>query len=101
MQYLWGPLFAEAGLPPGVLNIVHTKREATPGMTKWLIEHRAIRHVSFVSGRTIGCVHLLTNWVGCADGELGGWQAHWKDVGREFEALYFGGELQSVRHSGC
>ncbi len=46
---MWGPIFAEAGLPPGCLNIVHTKREDAPDMTKQLIYDKRIRHVSFVS----------------------------------------------------
>lgn len=48
-QYLWGRLFAGAGLPRGCLNILHVGRADAPEATRALIEDFGIRHVSFVS----------------------------------------------------
>jgi malonate-semialdehyde dehydrogenase (acetylating) / methylmalonate-semialdehyde dehydrogenase len=43
-------MFREAGLPPGVFNIVHGSREAVDA----LIEHPAVRAVSFVGSEPVG-----------------------------------------------
>ena len=48
-HYLWGKLFADAGLPAGCLNILHAGRTNAPGVTKRLIEDSRVRHVNFVS----------------------------------------------------
>lgn len=48
-HYLWGQLFADAGLPAGCLNIVHADRDRAPGIIKQLIEDERVRHVNFVS----------------------------------------------------
>jgi acyl-CoA reductase-like NAD-dependent aldehyde dehydrogenase len=48
-HYLWGKLFADAGLPAGCLNIIHAGRDRAPGVTKHLIEDERVRHVNFVS----------------------------------------------------
>lgn len=42
-------LFAEAGIPPGVLNVVHGGEEAVSA----LIDHPAVRAVSFVGSETV------------------------------------------------
>src|SRR4029077_15351904 len=44
---LWGEIFTEAGLPPGVLNIVtHAPGEAGP-IGDELTEHPAVRRINF------------------------------------------------------
>jgi acyl-CoA reductase-like NAD-dependent aldehyde dehydrogenase len=51
---LWGEIFAEAGLPPGVLNIVtHAPGEAGP-IGDELIENPAVRRLSFTGSTGIG-----------------------------------------------
>lgn len=44
-------LALEAGLPPGVLNVVHGTGE---GAGRWLTEHEAIRAIAFVGGSATG-----------------------------------------------
>ena len=43
-------LFAEAGLPPGVLNVVHGEKEAVD----FLISHPQVAAVSFVGSSVVG-----------------------------------------------
>jgi acyl-CoA reductase-like NAD-dependent aldehyde dehydrogenase len=51
---IWGEIFAEAGLPPGVLNIVtHAPGEAGP-IGDELIENPAVRRLSFTGSTGIG-----------------------------------------------
>ena len=51
---LWGEIFAEAGLPDGVLNIVtHAPGEAGP-IAQELIEHPAVRRVNFTGSTATG-----------------------------------------------
>jgi len=40
-------LFLDAGLPKGVLNVVHVSTQDAPAVTKALIEEEAIRKVNF------------------------------------------------------
>jgi acyl-CoA reductase-like NAD-dependent aldehyde dehydrogenase len=48
---LWGEIFAEAGLPAGVLNIVtHAPGEAA-GIGDELVEHPAVRRLNFTGSR--------------------------------------------------
>lgn len=51
-------LLLEAGLPPGVLNVVTSAREDGPGVVETLISDRRVRNVNFTGstnvGRTIG-----------------------------------------------
>ncbi|KAG7530447.1 hypothetical protein FFLO_05046 [Filobasidium floriforme] len=53
-HYLWGQLFADAGLPAGCLNIVHADRDRAPGITKQLIEDDRVRHVNFTGSSAVG-----------------------------------------------
>ena len=51
---LWGEVFAEAGLPPGVLNIVtHAPGEAAP-IADELVEHPAVRRLNFTGSTATG-----------------------------------------------
>ena len=51
---LWGEIFAEAGLPAGVLNIVtHAPGEAAP-IGDELVEHPAVRVVNFTGSTATG-----------------------------------------------
>lgn len=52
-HYLAG-LFREAGLPPGVLNVVQCRREDGAEVTEALIAHEAIRKVEFVGSAAVG-----------------------------------------------
>ncbi len=51
---LWGEIFAEAGLPDGVLNIVtHAPGEAGP-IGEELVEHPAVRRINFTGSTATG-----------------------------------------------
>ena len=51
---LWGEVFAEAGFPPGVLNIVtHGPGEAGP-IGDELVEHPAVRRINFTGSTETG-----------------------------------------------
>jgi acyl-CoA reductase-like NAD-dependent aldehyde dehydrogenase len=51
---LWGEIFAEAGLPAGVLNIVtHAPGEAGP-IGDELVENRAVRRINFTGSTATG-----------------------------------------------
>src|SRR4051794_30362 len=51
---LWGEIFTEAGLPPGVLNIVtHAPGEAGP-IGEELTEHPAVRRINFTGSTATG-----------------------------------------------
>jgi len=51
---LWGEIFAEAGMPAGVLNIVtHAPGEAGP-IGAALIEHPAVRRLNFTGSSAVG-----------------------------------------------
>src|SRR5215207_3923898 len=51
---LWAEIFAEAGLPDGVLNIVtHAPREAAP-IGEELVEHPAVRRLNFTGSTATG-----------------------------------------------
>ena len=43
-------LLHEAGLPPGVINVIHGREEAV----NFICDHPAIRAVSFIGGGTAG-----------------------------------------------
>lgn len=53
-QYLLGEIFEQAGLPPGVLNIVSTGRENAAAVTEALIAHPATRRVNFTGSSHVG-----------------------------------------------
>ena len=51
---IWGEIFAEAGLPPGVLNIVtHAPGEAAP-IGDELVENKAVRRINFTGSTETG-----------------------------------------------
>lgn len=47
-------LFRRAGLPPGVLNVIQTRREDAAAVTEKLISHRYIRKVEFIGSAGVG-----------------------------------------------
>jgi acyl-CoA reductase-like NAD-dependent aldehyde dehydrogenase len=51
---LWGEIFAEAGLPPGVLNIVTHEPGAAGPIADVLIEHPAVRRLNFTGSSQVG-----------------------------------------------
>ena len=51
-----GKVFAEAGLPDGVLNIIQCRRTDAPVITETLIAHEAIRKVEFIGSPIVGRV---------------------------------------------
>ncbi len=54
---LWGEIFAEAGLPAGVLNVVtHAPGDAGP-IGAALIEHPAVRRLNFTGSSAVGRTH--------------------------------------------
>jgi len=51
---LWGEIFAEAGLPAGVLNIVTHAPAAAGPIGDVLIEHPAVRRLNFTGSSAVG-----------------------------------------------
>ena len=51
---LWGEIFAEAGLPPGVLNVVTHAPGAAGPVGAALIEHPAVRRLNFTGSSAVG-----------------------------------------------
>jgi acyl-CoA reductase-like NAD-dependent aldehyde dehydrogenase len=51
---LWGEIFTEAGLPPGVLNIVTHAPGAAAPVGAALIEHPAVRRLNFTGSSAVG-----------------------------------------------
>lgn len=47
-------LFRRAGLPPGVLNVIQTRREDAAAVTEAVIAHRAIRKIEFIGSAAVG-----------------------------------------------
>jgi acyl-CoA reductase-like NAD-dependent aldehyde dehydrogenase len=47
-------LFRRAGLPPGVLNVIQTRREDAAAVTEAVIAHRYIRKVEFIGSAAVG-----------------------------------------------
>ncbi|KAF9805836.1 hypothetical protein IEO21_08925 [Rhodonia placenta] len=53
-QYLIAELLAEAGLPKGVLNVIHTSKEDTPARTAEIIADPAIKKINFTGSDRVG-----------------------------------------------
>ena len=51
---LWGEIFTEAGLPPGVLNIVTHAPGAAGPIGDELVEHPAVRRINFTGSTATG-----------------------------------------------
>src|SRR5205814_1275287 len=51
---LWGEIFAEAGLPAGVLNIVTHAPGGAPAIGDAIIEHPAVRRLNFTGSTRVG-----------------------------------------------
>ena len=51
---LWGEIFEEAGLPPGVLNIVTHAREQAEEIGDELVEHPKVRRINFTGSTAVG-----------------------------------------------
>ncbi|RFU28721.1 hypothetical protein B7463_g7626, partial [Scytalidium lignicola] len=49
-------IFMEAGLPPGVLNVIQSRREDAAAITEALISHPAIRKVDFIGSDAVAIV---------------------------------------------
>jgi acyl-CoA reductase-like NAD-dependent aldehyde dehydrogenase len=49
-----GSVFAEAGFPPGVVNVISCDRARAPEVTEALIAHRAVRRVNFTGSTPVG-----------------------------------------------
>lgn len=47
-------LFHQAGLPPGVLNVIQTRREDAAVVSEALISHRHIRKIEFIGSAGVG-----------------------------------------------
>lgn len=46
--------FEEAGVPPGVINMIQTRREDAAAVTEAIISHKAIRKVDFIGSQAVG-----------------------------------------------
>jgi acyl-CoA reductase-like NAD-dependent aldehyde dehydrogenase len=51
---LWGEIFEEAGLPPGVLNIVTHAREQVEEIGDELVENPKVRRINFTGSTAVG-----------------------------------------------
>jgi acyl-CoA reductase-like NAD-dependent aldehyde dehydrogenase len=51
---LWGEIFEEAGLPPGVLNIVTHAREQAEEIGAELVENPSVRRINFTGSTAVG-----------------------------------------------
>ena len=51
---LWGEIFAEAGLPDGVLNIVTHDRAGAPAIADELVENPRVRRINFTGSTATG-----------------------------------------------
>ena len=51
---LWGEIFEEAGLPPGVLNIVTHAREQAVEIGDELVSHPKVRRINFTGSTAVG-----------------------------------------------
>ncbi|KAJ7226793.1 Aldehyde/histidinol dehydrogenase [Mycena pura] len=58
--HLIGRIFTDAGLPPGVLNILYTTREESPAIATQLINAPAIKKVNFTGSTAIGRIIAST-----------------------------------------
>ncbi|KAF8521125.1 aldehyde dehydrogenase [Hysterangium stoloniferum] len=47
-------LFYEAGLPPGLLSLIHVAKEDAPQIVSELIAHKRIRHINFTGSTPVG-----------------------------------------------
>ena len=54
VHYLIGSVLREAGLPPGVINIVTNAPTDAPGVVEALIEHAAVRRINFTGSTKVG-----------------------------------------------
>ncbi|KIX03804.1 uncharacterized protein Z518_07357 [Rhinocladiella mackenziei CBS 650.93] len=53
-QHFLVQLFHRAGLPPGVLNVIQTRREDAATVSEALISHRHIRKIEFIGSAAVG-----------------------------------------------
>lgn len=53
-QAVVAQLFAEAGLPPGVLNFISSSRETAPELSNIIIAHPAIKKITFCGSDRVG-----------------------------------------------
>ncbi len=51
---LWGEIFTEAGMPPGVLDIVTHAPGAAPPVANVIVEHPAVRRLNFTGSSQVG-----------------------------------------------
>ena len=54
VHYLIGSVLREAGLPPGVINVVTNAPTDAPGVVEALIEHPAVRRINFTGSTKVG-----------------------------------------------
>lgn len=52
--WVLGQVFQEAGLPPGVLNIIYSKRSDSAAVTNTMIKHPAVRKINFTGSTEVG-----------------------------------------------
>jgi acyl-CoA reductase-like NAD-dependent aldehyde dehydrogenase len=53
-HYLLGKVFADAGFPPGVVNVINNSPEDAGKIVEALIEHRAVRRINFTGSTRVG-----------------------------------------------
>jgi len=55
-QLIIGQLMKDAGLPDGVLNVIHTSREDSPARVAQLIAHPLVRKIGFTGSDRVGSI---------------------------------------------
>jgi acyl-CoA reductase-like NAD-dependent aldehyde dehydrogenase len=53
---LVGEVLSEAGMPPGTINLIHTRPDMAPEVVEALIAHAAVRRVNFTGSTRVGRV---------------------------------------------
>ncbi|KAM0750932.1 aldehyde dehydrogenase [Meredithblackwellia eburnea MCA 4105] len=59
-QLMLAQIFADAGLPAGVLNIIHVAPEDAPAVTEAIIAHPAVGKINFTGSTRVGSIIAST-----------------------------------------
>lgn len=59
-QLVLGQVFTEAGLPDGVLNVIHVEPKDAPRVVEQLIAHRAVGKINFTGSSSVGAILAAT-----------------------------------------
>jgi acyl-CoA reductase-like NAD-dependent aldehyde dehydrogenase len=54
--WVLGKVLTDAGLPPGVLNILYHRPQDAAEITQTIIEHRAVKKINFTGSTAVGSI---------------------------------------------